>query len=137
MGASEKKCKEPDLRDYVVALIILIIISAFPLYSILIPITRLHLYEELFFYLSVLALISWWGVSYAVYFKIRDKGEMRIARAILVVVVLLGIAGALALDAILRYNMVLSFSYMLLVALWGIIWCIYKIISHIIREHAR
>jgi hypothetical protein len=135
MDTSEKNSKEMGLRGYVTSLIILMVISVYPSYSILIPIIRFRLYEELFFHLSVLALISWWGISYAVYFKIRDKGEMRIARAILVVEVLLGIAGALALDAILRYNMVLSFSYMLLVALWGIIWCIYKIILHIQRGY--
>jgi hypothetical protein len=135
MGTGEKNSKEMSLRDYVVALTILMIVSAFPFYLIFIPIIRFRLYEDLFFYLSTLAIATWWGLSYASRLILEKRGKVRIAAIVIAIELLLGLFGALVLDAILGYKTVLPILSMLVVIIWVTIFLIIKMILHIWRGY--
>jgi hypothetical protein len=135
MDTGEKNSKDLSLRKYVIFITIFVAASILPSYLILKTVILLHIYEEPFFYLSMLAIIIWWGISITICLKLRDEGKVRIAGIVGVIEVMLGIFGVLALDAFLGYKIVLSISFILVLVLWEIIRLLYKMILHIWRGH--
>jgi hypothetical protein len=135
MGTGEKKCKEMSLQKYVMFITVFMAASVLPSYLILKTVILFHIYEEPFFYLSMLAIIIWWGISITICLKLRDAGKVRIVGIVGVIEVMLGIFGVLALDTILGYKIVLSISFILVLVLWEIIRLLYKMILQIRRGH--
>jgi hypothetical protein len=133
MYTGEKKCKELNLRGYLLYLAIFIPVSAFLLYDILKPVILLQIYEQPFFYLSILAIICWLGIGLAIISKLRGKGKVLIAQIVGIMTWLTGAFGTWVLDAILGYKIVLALSYWLIPALGLILYFVFKIVKKVTK----
>ena len=78
--------------------------------------------------MSILVILAWFGINYAIYFLIKNRWhKIKVAEIFLQIELGIGALGSVALGTVFGYKSLMFLVFLLLPLLWGLSVCIYKI----------
>jgi hypothetical protein len=128
MDVKRSKDRKTKLREDLIILFLILSAISFLLYLVILQVTRLQLYTDLFFYISILAILGWWGICYAIYLLIKNKHKKNTAEIVRTIEIIIGIIYSYGLGLFLGYKALLLLMYLIVPGLWVAAACISEIV---------